>query len=78
MWDLEGAHECLVNGHHAAGVVELPAVVRGGEQGHLHKVSDEVGFHQTYVSSQFLLKPHQLTLGEKLVTILHHLGEKKV
>ena len=31
--DLEGAHEGLVDGHHGSGVVELSAVVRGGEEG---------------------------------------------
>mmetsp|Transcript_17525 Transcript_17525/g.54741 ORF Transcript_17525/g.54741 Transcript_17525/m.54741 type:complete len:529 (-) Transcript_17525:13-1599(-) len=31
--DLEGAHKSLVDGHHAAGVVELAAVVWGGEDG---------------------------------------------
>lgn len=31
--DLEGAHEGLVDGHHGARVVELPAVVGGAEEG---------------------------------------------
>ena len=31
--DLEGAHEGLVDGHHGAGVVELSAVIWGGEKG---------------------------------------------
>ena len=31
--DLEGAEEVLVDGHHPGGVVELSAVVRGGEDG---------------------------------------------
>ena len=31
--NLERAHEGLVDGHHAAGVVELAAVVRRGEEG---------------------------------------------
>jgi len=30
---LEGAHQCLVYTHHAPGIVKLPAVVGGGEQG---------------------------------------------
>ena len=31
---LEGAHESLVNAHHGAGIVELPAVVGRREDGH--------------------------------------------
>ena len=47
--NLEGAHECLVDRHHGTCVVELPAVVRGAEEG------------------------DELTLGEELVPVLHHL-----
>ena len=32
--DLEGAHECLVNGHHGARVVKLPAIVGRRKQRH--------------------------------------------
>ena len=42
--DLEGAHECLVDRHHPASVVKLPAVVGGREQGHLRKISFSI-FH---------------------------------
>jgi hypothetical protein len=49
MAHLEGTHERLIDTHHAAGVVKLPAVVGRGEEG------------------------HQLTLGEELVPVLHHL-----
>lgn len=31
---LEGAHECLVNAHHGAGVVKFATVVRGREKRH--------------------------------------------
>lgn len=31
---LEGAHECLVNAHHGAGVVKFATVVRGREKCH--------------------------------------------
>uniref|UniRef100_A0A6B2LC98 Uncharacterized protein n=1 Tax=Arcella intermedia TaxID=1963864 RepID=A0A6B2LC98_9EUKA len=31
--DLKGAHKGFIDGHHGAGVVELPAVVGGGEDG---------------------------------------------
>ena len=48
---LEGAHQSLVYTHHPPGVVKLPAVVGGGEQG------------------------DQLSLREKLVTILHDLRQ---
>jgi hypothetical protein len=47
--DLEGTHERLIDTHHAARVVKLPAVVGRGEE------------------------CHQLTLGEELVAVLHHL-----
>ena len=42
--DLEGAHESLVHTHHAAGVVELAAVVGGGEEG------DELPLREELVS----------------------------
>lgn len=47
---LEGAHQGLIHAHHAAGVVELAAVVGSREQS------------------------YQLSLGEELVTVFHHLG----
>lgn len=31
---LEGAHECLIDAHHGAGVVKLAAIVWGGEKRH--------------------------------------------
>ena len=34
---LEGAHEGLINGHHASSIVKLPAVVWGRKEGHLDK-----------------------------------------
>jgi len=48
--NLEGAHEGVVDGHHGAGVVELSAVVGGGEDGdefaageELRKLEEEEG-----------------------------------
>ena len=39
---LEGAHECLVHRHHPSGVVELPAVVGGGEEGDQLSLGEEL------------------------------------
>ena len=83
--DLEGAHECLVDWHHPASVVKLPAVVGGREQGHLRKISFQFFnisfrqkfFCQNYFSNWFLFKSHQLTLGKELVTILYHLSQER-
>ena len=83
--DLEGAHECLVDRHHPASVVKLPAVVGGREQGHLRKISFQffnISFRQKFFcqnnfSNWFLFKSHQLTLSKELVTILHHLGQER-
>ena len=40
--NLEGAHEGVVDGHHGAGVVELTAVVGGGEDGDELTTSEEL------------------------------------
>ena len=39
---LEWAHKSFINAHHAAGVIELPAVVGGGEQGHQLTLGEEL------------------------------------
>ena len=40
--NLEGAHEGVVDGHHGAGVVELAAVVGGGEDGNKLTAGEEL------------------------------------
>ena len=40
--DLEWAHECFVDRHHGAGVVELAAVVGRAEQGHQLTFGEEL------------------------------------
>jgi len=40
--DLEGAHERFIDAHHAAGVVELAAVVGGGEEGDQLTLGEEL------------------------------------
>ena len=39
---LEGAHERFIDAHHAAGVVELAAVVGGGEEGDQLTLGEEL------------------------------------
>ena len=67
---LEGAHEGFVDGHHAASVVKLSAVVRRRKQGHLSNKCSYINKFGTKSQS------HQLTLCEKLITVFYHLEQK--
>ena len=72
IFHLEWAHEGLINGHHASGIVKLATVIGGREQSHLIK-NQLSNRHRRFFNKMPLFNPHQLPLGEKLVTIFYHL-----
>lgn len=58
---LEGAHQGFIHAHHAAGVVELPAVVGSWEQSHQLPLGKElitIFYHLGASHTQFLHRHH--------------------
>lgn len=59
---LKGAHESLIDAHHGAGVVKLPAVVGGREQG-----------DQLTLGKEFIAVLHDLKGYEQCSVTYHHI-----